>query len=221
MKKLLLLVVVVFATGCHIVPISSYSHQSSHGFSFYGEMTEAQVKIADEFIGVLPKLVIGSIHFINIVSNAEHYQSNRMWAGHCYPNGVICIKLRYITDSETLWHEIAHAYTFELMGYNSINLEKEWKAAAGKVYFGDDESPWEYPKNGLMTGYGRTDWMEDIAEYTCEFYLAITGHPSAFTRLTKEMRLEDKRYEEKLKLLLKYNFFTQSDYQKLCLKFPN
>ncbi|MEK7590165.1 MAG: putative zinc-binding metallopeptidase [Patescibacteria group bacterium] len=213
MKRFLLFVLVAvmaLLVDCHAIPVAPSAFKSVHGFKLYGSFTWQEASDLDKLVSVLPQAVIKSIEFIAKIDDLGHFNGD---AGHCAEIGRICIKNEYINNCNIVWHEIAHAYTHSII-YTSV-FEEEWKEVAGDdVYSGQKSSNYKYPQDGLATDYGRTNWMEDSAEFVTEFYKAVNNKPSQFNNLEKTEWNRDKRYKAKLDLLYKYGFISLRDYEK-------
>lgn len=211
MKKLpLFLVFLIALVACHTPNVSQSSLVSGYDFKLYGQFTQQEINELHVLVNIFPKPVINSIKFIAKV-DASHFKDND--AGHCWQDGRICIRNNYVNDPNVVWHEIAHAHTWHVISYNTNNFEKEWKEVAGdNVYRGKKDINWEYPRDGLVTGYSRSNWMEDSAEFVTEFYKIIYNYKSAFKFLSKEDWGKDNRYQAKTDLLYKYGFVSKNDY---------
>lgn len=149
-------------------------------------------------------------HFLHSYGNKYFYA-----VGHnCVPyERRICIQPAYLNEG-LVWHESTHVFT--RCRSDEIELRDDWTLVAGDVYFPDSYEDFynEDPSEGLMTQYGRSNYLEDIAEWVehCYTYLYLDSQNWAFNN--KHFK-SDVRYRKKLALLFKYGFLSKKDYQKL------
>jgi len=208
----LLLILAVFG-GCAFLPAESV-YKSRHKILLRGQLTEYQARELDFLLDIFSPKVLQSIKSISLNDDFHHYGPKYI-SGECHFSGDICLKSKYVNDSGTLWHEVAHAYHYELNRLGR-NFEKEWLRVAGDVY-GKDSPDW-FPQNGLLTKYSEKEYMEDIAEWVSEFYQAIADRPTAFSKFYdwpfRPSINSDPRYKAKLELLRKYEFITEDDYRR-------
>lgn len=201
-------------SGCAIFLPSPSKIQSRHGIQLRGPITEKQSKRLDEFLDVFKKVpaVIKSVKSISVSDYEINYTANNS-AGVCYITQDICIKSDYINDPGTIWHEVGHAYHYQLNSSES-DFSKKWKKIAGDVY-GKDYADQAFFQYGILSKHGSKDYMEDVAVWVENFYSSIHLRYSVFWRV--DFKSLDKKiktiYIEKLFLLKEYGFISADDYK--------
>lgn len=206
----------VVLAGCVCVPPIS-EQKSRHGITFRGPITQEQAELIDKALDVFPPHVLKAIECIAINDDQFHFLEDQKTpelnnqAAHYHPSvSCICIRSNKIY-APNIWHEVGHAYHYYLN--SSTFFRGEWKKIAGDIYpvYGIDNN---FPKNGVLTKYGGTNYDEDISEYVENFYITLQCPTviSQFKKFTQKER-QDHRYKAKLELLHKYGFFKEEDYQ--------
>ena len=122
---------------------------------------------------------------------------------HCHSSkpSCICVERPYL-DKGFIWHEAAHALTFNL----DQSFLESWRAIAGDVY-GKNRYPPEqaFPDFGVLTRYGSRDELEDIAEWVELIYMAaVESDAKVFKKVAAQ---KDPRYLRKLLSLYIHDFF--------------
>lgn len=155
-----------------------------------------------------------------------------VYAAHCHPEAqtearagvvglvetaparLICIHRNEVWDSVT-WHESGHAL------YDTLSREaqQQWDAISRDAY-GDTEG--EFPRNGILTGYGGTNAHEGFAEWhewlMCYKYHTATGETDVdLTRVKKS----DDRYIRSLNFFFGLHVITPEEYGALAPLFTN
>lgn len=172
--------------------------------------SEAQIEIIRKSFDCLSRQEIKkSVRIINVLDWLEsyyHFEGKPNLIGDCHFDGEICFNEMYL-DYYVVWHEVAHAYNYTLPGA----FKNEWLKTAGDVYAAYPENE-KFPQKGLLTWYGGTDWMEDVAEWIAEIYYYIAGASDHYLR---KIDVSDRRYLRKLDLLLKWGFISKEDYNHI------
>ncbi len=197
MKRILaatLLFCFIFA-GCTSYPPISL-HKSEHGVEIRGSVTAEQAKELDLILSVLPRSVIRSVASLSSREDSSHFSNVEI--GHCHWNRHICIVNWLFTNASTIWHEIGHAYTFYL-NYKGPRFRDRWQEIPG----------------GVITAYGATNYLEDVAEWVSEIYCLLTGRFSAVTLLKSSGEFFKDSYLKKLELLRDYGFISSENYEKI------
>lgn len=205
--------------------------ENNHNLEIVGSnVTQEQIGLITKALACLPTPFYKSVTKIHLRDDLEHFKylygdQERIAAGHhCLheDKGKICIRSRYL-NFIMIWHEAAHVYTRALENSNSFVYE--WVRIAGDVYTNFYKDYYGDPlSDGLLTQYGRKNYLEDVAEWVeeCYVYLRVDSQSSTFSPeggsssggQNKNFKT-DKRYRKKLACLRKYGFFSEPDYQKL------
>lgn len=164
-------------------------------------------------LNVMTLETIKSLTMFSIMRNKEscdqHLATDKKIdaAAHCHPDTrTICFDYEYLRKS-LIWHEAAHARTFNLPD----EIITEWKRIAKNSYKKSNYDGKSFPRDGIITVYGAKDALEDIAIWVEYTYAYIAGIYMDFNGITKK----DKRYMQKLKFLLKWKFITKRCFNKI------
>ncbi|MBI2024761.1 MAG: hypothetical protein HYT03_01545 [Candidatus Harrisonbacteria bacterium] len=191
-----------------------------------GDLTFKNLVILEEALQTLQKHApksVRSINSINFINNADHFPYNQrahaffddicLYEGSTfYPDGSVT---HVEIDLETIWHEVAHAYTY-ILGYRFLD---EWIAIAGNVYQGERYGFYreDYEEKiiaGVVSAYGLMNEKEDVAEWVEEIYSYNRGLGSVFND-PKRIDKSDPRFLKKLELLYKKEFISREIYEKI------
>jgi len=188
----------------------------------YGASEQQIVAIQSSFT-FLQQPVKESVTAIYVLDTSESYRhfGDSGFVGDCHSSGEICIVSHYF-DYRIIWHEASHAYTYTL----SYAFKKEWLEAAGRIHYGAYAVDAGFPRDGILTSYGSTDWREDVAEWVAEIYSFISHleyyishlEHGSFCRgavFNMIVDMSDPRYHQKLKFLLKWEFISEENYNHI------
>lgn len=192
--------------GCHSMPPQRAVLDC--GIPVHGDtkiVSEEDLAILNLGCSYLPPDVLDSIAAIAIYKKDQHHIGTA--SGHAY-NSTMCLNL---VTLKTFWHEAAHNYHYYLDEKFDNRFANEWLEVAGDVYSCCESRP----SKGVLTGYGSTEYAEDVAEWVSQcylFYHALKTHRlneynEAFVKIIAKD--SDPRYRKKLELLLKWGFISQ------------
>ncbi len=180
----------------------------------YGANPKA-ILLLRKALHLLPPETRRSLTMILIISDpgvlSAHFNSDKsdvLHPAHCHPETrVICIDTKHL-EARYVWHEAAHARTFNL----PKELLDDWLGIADLTYGIDYYEGKKFPTCGLVTRYGATNALEDIATWVEYAYL----HLGNKTKIFHKIEDPDPRFMQKLKFLLKWRFITRKCFKKLA-----
>lgn len=117
-------------------------------------------------------------------------------------------------DYKMIWHEAYHAPPLRMIVVMDL---MRIRGAPDKPcpYLGDEfllESPDDYPKDGFLSSYGRSNFAEDIAVWGENIQAWLNGLPSQFD---KEFDKQNPIYKEILGWFLKWGYISSEEHDKL------
>ncbi len=136
------------------------------------------------------------------------------------PQGIICINCVY--PNGTLRHEMSHAQVF-FFGISLVEIAEisKWKYIG---QFWDREDEKQYPKNGFLYAYSRSNACEETARIVgaiSNFYFGLQDpFNSAATNVFYCIDKKDERYLKKIEVIHAFGLTTKAEYQKI-LEFFN
>jgi len=129
-------------------------------------------------------------------------------SGHCEWMGrTICIHPCYL-DDETVWHEIAHAFFYALPAYKRA----DWEAISKPAYGGRSGM---FPRNGIITNYGATNYYENFAEWVAWALERCTSGGRAWDVDVNLINKRDVRFLRSLQFLRDCGALSVGDYATL------
>ncbi len=157
--------------------------------------------------------VFDNSHFMTALTFRDREEGH----AHHFPDANnICLKKESVCLTN-LWHEIDHIDAESLF----TNAAVDWLliASYGDNFVYDlsiDIDDGSFPKNGLWTGYGSTQYGEDMAEWRSMVYLCLYlgCNPQANPFMYVKDR-DDLRYALKLGWMLEWKRITKDQYTKI------
>lgn len=133
-------------------------------------------------------------------------------AAHCHPSGQkICISRRWFHE-DIIHHEFGHAMLF-----HDWLMTERWQREAGDVYHNGEKSlQGKYPRDGVLTWYGGSDYHDDFAEWNEELRTFLAGH---YSWPLAKMDVGDGRYLRKLQVFYDYEKITKEEYERILKTF--
>lgn len=203
--------------GCHSMPPQRAI--SNCGIPIHSDaetVSKEDLEVINLGCSYLPRDVSNSIEAIAIYKKDPHHVGK--YYGHAY-NSIMCLNL---VTLKTFWHEAGHNYHYYLDEEFDNQFTDEWLGVAGDVYSCCESRP----SRGVLTGYGSTEYAEDVAEWVSQcylFYYALKTHllnayNEAFVRIVAKD--SDPRYRKKLELLLKWGFVSQDVFNNIYPLLP-
>lgn len=154
----------------------------------------------NRYLGDMTPEVRASINSITVVPAID---SEGIYAGRCdHQRNIFLTARAVVLQPSAIWHEATHAYNFQL------------NHSGSDFYY-----RWQQVRGGIITSYGATHPMEDVAEWVEEIHQELNGLWSEFDFLGfSEENITP--YRSKLELLREYGFISEEDYQRFIRKNP-
>lgn len=178
--------------------------QSKCVFEGVSASEERQIRNA---LAVLPRDVQQSINKIVLHDTRTSDFGNDL-IGYC-TNTMDHIEIHVLRDrldDAVIWHEAAHAYDYIL----GMDDDAQWLQIVGDGLGHTDGRL--YPSKGVLKRYGAKNWLEDKAVWVEYIYCLHYGQNHPFNNISD---INDGRYIEKAKLLLKQGFINKESYEKV------